>query len=110
MSAKKRPKKKRPSKRTDLINDVKEAARDGRYLDLTKHATERSEERSIIRTEYEFVLKTGWHEKAKDRYDERYKAWNYAIRGKTVDKRSLRVIVSFDEDNLMVITVIDLET
>ncbi len=59
--------------------------------------------------EYEYVLKTGWHEKAKDQYDVQNKAWNYAIRGKTVDTRELRVVVSFDEEGLLIITVIDLE-
>lgn len=60
--------------------------------------------------EYEYVLKTGWHEKRKDTYDEiEYKTWNYAIRGKTVDARELRVIVSFAEDGMLIITVIELE-
>lgn len=49
------------------------------------------------------------HEKAKDAYQERYKNWNYAIRGKTVDDRELRVVVSFEENGLWIITLIDLE-
>ncbi len=50
-----------------------------------------------------------WHEKAKDQFSERYESWNYAIRGKTIDLRELRVVVSFDENNMLVITVIDLD-
>jgi len=53
--------------------------------------------------------KSGWHEKRKDAYSEVFKSWNYAIRGKTIDERELRVVVSFDEDGLLIITVIDLE-
>ncbi len=41
--------------------------------------------------------------------DERHEAWCYAIRGKTVDKRELRVVVSFDENYLLIITAIGLE-
>ena len=54
------------------------------------------------------MLTNGRHEKNKDQYQERYQAWNYAIRGRTVDKRDLRVVVSFDEDNMLVITAVDL--
>ena len=63
----------------------------------------------ISRPEILYVLKSGRHEKSKDQYQDRYKAWNYAIRGKTIDKRDVRVIVSFDENNMLIITAIELE-
>jgi hypothetical protein len=71
--------------------------------------TRAQKKRQITRPEYEYVLINGYHEKKKDDYKEKYKAWNYAIRGKTIDKRSIRVVVSFDENDLLVITVIDLD-
>jgi len=39
---------------------------------------------------------------------ENYKSWSYAIKGKTDEGRWLRVVVAI-EDNLCVITIIDLE-
>jgi hypothetical protein len=45
-----------------------------------------------------YVLRHGWHEKRQEVFDTHYQAWNYAIRGKTVDRRSLRMIVSFEEE------------
>jgi hypothetical protein len=48
--------------------------------------------------------------KNKDHYQDRYKSWNYAIRGKTIDRRDVRVIVAFDENNMLIITAIELES
>ena len=52
------------------------------------------------------VLETGYHEEGKDKWDETYQAWNYAIRGYTSDKDGLRVVVSFYDVNMLIITVI----
>ena len=97
---------KRP-KIQNLLNAVKSSIESGRYFD-TRHATDRQSERSIRRTEILYVLKNGRHEKSKDQYQERYRAWNYAIRGRTIDKRDVRVVVSFDENNMLIITAIEL--
>ena len=35
-----------------------------------------------------------------------YQGWNYSIRGKATDKRNLRVVISFDESGLLIITVV----
>ena len=80
---------------------------DGRYLD-TRHAWERQDERRINRPEILYVLKRGHHEKSKDKFNEFHHAWNYAVRGKTVDRRELRVIVSFDENGILIITALEL--
>lgn len=103
---KKKPSK-RPPKETNLLEKVRQAIQSGDYLDVV-HAQERQQERQITRPEYEYVLQTGFHEKAKDEFKPEYQTWNYAIRGKTIDQRELRVIVTF-EDGLLIITVIDLE-
>ena len=98
----------KPSKIINLIEKVQECVRQGRYLDTT-HSIERQRERIITRLEMVHVLLNGFYEKSKDKYEDRFKAWNYAIRGKTVDQRELRIIVSFDENNLLIITAIALE-
>jgi len=97
----------RPGKHLDLLNMIRACVEDGRYLD-TRHATERKTQRMISRPELLYVLKYGRHEKAKDKFDEAYNAWNYAIRGKTLDRRELRIVVSFDENGMLIITAIDL--
>jgi hypothetical protein len=87
---------------------VREHLERGRYLD-SRHAHLRQSERNISRPELLYVLRTGFHEKKRDRFDEVYQAWNYAVRGKTVDKRDLRVIVTFDESGMLIITAIEIE-
>ena len=99
----------RPSKVENLLLKVKAAVESGNYVDVT-HAQIRQTERNIMRVEYEYVLtKSGWHEKRKDEFKDEYQNWNYAIRGKTIDEREIRVVVSFDDEGLLIITVIDLE-
>ena len=49
---------------------------------------------------------TGYEEKIKTRFDEQYNTWNYAIRGKTkIDQIDMRIIVAFDEEGMLIITV-----
>ena len=87
---------------------IRECLDSGRYLD-TRHATERQQERDITRPEMIFVLRGGHHEKSKDRFDEQYNAWNYAVRGRTIDRKELRIVVSFEEaTGMLIITAIDL--
>jgi len=98
---------KRPSKHANLILLVRSCVASGHYVD-TYHAERRSGERRINRLEIEYVLKTGWHEVAKDKFDSHYKAWNYSLRGKTLDELEVRVIISFDKLQMLVVTVIRL--
>lgn len=98
----------KPEKEPNLLQKIKDAINSGQYRDAT-HATERTIEREITRPEYLYVLKNGRHEKSKDKFKQEYNSWNYAIRGKTLDERELRVVISFEENGLLVITVIDLE-
>ena len=80
----------------------------GRYRD-TRHAGERKQQRQITLPEVLEVIRGGYREPAKDEYKPEWKAWNYAIRGKTLDRRELRIAVSFDEEGFMLfITSIDL--
>ena len=98
----------RPEKHPDLMALILKCIEDGNYLD-TRHAEERQGERSINRLEVVYVLKNGHHEKRKDKFEEQFNAWNYAIRGKTLDKRDLRIVVSFDETTkMLIITAIEI--
>ena len=98
----------RPQKEPELLQKIRDAINSGNFRDV-RHATERAAEREVTRAEYLYILKNGRHEKKKDEFKEEYNSWNYAIRGKTVDDRELRVIVTFEENGLLIITVIDLE-
>ena len=98
---------KSPDKRKDLLADIKNCLDSGRYLD-TYHSAVRQGERLITRTEMVHVLRNGRHEKEKDRFDPRYSEWNYSICGRTIDARELRIIVSFEANNLLIITAVDL--
>jgi hypothetical protein len=97
----------RPPKRPNLLADVRAAARNAGLL-LSAHARQRMAERGVVLPDILQVLGFGQHEKAKDEFEKRFQSWNYAIRGKTVDGRELRIVVGFDPA-LLVITVIDLD-
>lgn len=98
----------RPPKLSNLMAVIKTGLESGRYLD-TRHAFDRKMGRQITRPEVIFVLNHGHHEKRKDKFEELFNAWNYAIRGKTMDQRELRVAVSFDENGMLIITAIELK-
>jgi hypothetical protein len=98
---------KRPAKVADVLVAVRRHVELGTYRD-TRHATERRQERDITLLEVLQVLMGGYHEKRKDELKPGFNAWNYAIRGRTIDKRELRVAVAFAEPGMLIITAIDL--
>ena len=53
----------------------------------------------------EYILKNGYHEKKKTSFDEIFRTWKYAIRGKTIEDLDIRLIIAFDEDGMIVITM-----
>jgi len=98
----------RPNKLDDVISLVRSCVAAGNFTD-TRHAEQRQGQRKITRFEIVSVLETGYHEKKKDEFKPEYQSWNYAIRGKTLDKRELRIAVAFDEaTQMLIITAIDL--
>ena len=103
-----RQQKRRPEKHDDLLTRIREHVKEGKYLD-TRHAFERKKERKIMLPEILYVLCHGRHERQKDVFKEDYRAWNYAIRGKTIDGRELRICITFDIHGMLVITAIDLD-
>lgn len=96
---------KKPPKHNELLETIRQCIEEGNYWD-TRHVTMRQVERSITRLEILYVLKHGYHEPFKDNYDKTHQAWNYAVRGKTIDGEELRVIISFDNLGMFIITAI----
>ena len=99
---------KRPSKLRGLMDNIRNCIEEDRYFN-TWHSDERQTERGITELEILFVLKNGRHEPSKDKYEVRYRAWNYAVRGKSFDSKDLRIIVSFDENGMLIITAIEIK-
>lgn len=99
---------KRPDKCKDVLAVVRRLVGSG-YLVYSDHANSRMREREIIRPEVEYVLKSGFHEAKKDQFSSQFDAWDYAIRGKTVDGRSIRIVVAVVQPNVFIVTAIDLD-
>jgi len=97
---------KRPPKLSDVLKRVRECVETGRYYDIS-HAVLRKRERRISLTHVLHILCNGYHEKRKDQYSPEHRDWTYAIRGKSVDERDIRIAVAFDEDDMLIITVIE---
>lgn len=104
---KERPEKK---KTDELLIAIDEALKNKNYY-FTRHALERSKERKNV-SEYQIlrILKSTskYHEANKDGFHESSQDWNYSIRGKSVDSEDIRIILSFDKNNMLIITVINL--
>src|SRR3989338_7926140 len=96
------------AKISNLMDVVREKVRQNDFI-LMPHAIERRLQRRLSVNDIGQALITGWYEPRKDTYQKEYSAWNYSIRGKTIDNRPLRIVVSFDENAMLVITVIDLQ-
>ncbi len=100
-------KKQRPPQIENLLEVVREHVEKGSFR-FSEHAIIRKKERAISPQDAVYVLKNGYHEKRKTSFDEINKAWKYAIRGKTIDKENIRVIVAVVEE-VIIITVIKLD-
>jgi hypothetical protein len=85
-----------------------QAVKAGRLL-YSVHANARMKERGIIIPEVEYILSRGHHEARKDQFNDEFCAWDYAVRGKTLDGRNLRIVVALVDPNLLVVTTIDLD-
>lgn len=102
-------KKNRPLKLDDrdLLSLIRECIRQGRYFQ-SLHFIEKIEERNVNFLDALYVLQNGHHEKKKTCFHEISNKWRYAIRGKTTDTVEIRVAITFDDNDMIIITVIDL--
>lgn len=65
-------------------------------VQIQDHAEYRKHSRRINNNDIKEVIHNGWHERSKDEWNEEYRAWNYSIRGEDIDRRTLRIVISFD--------------
>ena len=99
---------KRPAKIPDdeLIPFIRESAASGNYRESYHQRVENVGRpgHDVTRQEIEQVLLGGRREPARDRFNP-YNVWSYAIRGRTIDNRDLRVAVSVYEGLLFIVSV-----
>jgi len=96
----------KPPKRNNVDVVVAEKVRNDNFR-LIGHATDAMRKRHVLMPEVEDVLLSGHHNPAQDEWSESYQTWRYAIEGWTEEGRDLRLAVSFDQtDEVVVITVI----
>lgn len=101
--------KKRPDKIEHVLDKIKDCIQTGKYF-VTAHAFTRQNERGISLPECLNILETGYEEKKKSHFDVEHHTWKYAIRGKTIrDQLDVRVIITFDENEMLIITVMHVE-
>lgn len=95
----------RPTQLKELFPVILDRIERGLYRQ-SKHAIDRAIERDIDLPDILYVLKNGYHEKQKTTFDEIFKVWKYSVRGKTVENSDIRIIIAFDDDGMLIITVI----
>jgi hypothetical protein len=95
---------KRPSQLDELFPKIRDYIEKERYRE-SRHARDRKVERNIGLSDVLYVLKNGYHEKQKTSFDENLHVWKYAVRGKTLEGFDIRIITAFDEDGMLIITV-----
>lgn len=105
---------KRPNKKTEqeLFGLISQKIEEGEYVFLN-HARQRLQERDILDLEVLDILegkprRRRKRNRAKDKYEEGRQDWNYCIEGETLDAERIRIIISFNEDLMPIITVIKL--
>jgi len=105
---------KKPAKKTDgELYSLLEAKIECQEYVFLNHAKQRLKDRKIIDIDVLDILegKKGRkrkRNKSKDKYEPGYEDWNYCIEGSNLDEIKIRIIVSFDDDNMLIITVIRL--
>src|SRR3990167_3951325 len=99
-------------KKTDheLFRLLYEKITQGNYF-LTNHAKQRIAERELLELEIINILsgrlsKKRKRNKRKDKYITEYREWNYCIEAIDTNENKIRIIFSFLEENMVVITVI----
>ena len=104
--------KKLAKKSTDeLFAAIEKAIINGDYY-FTDHGEMRSVTRRKVTDEEVIKIlggKNKWHEKSKDKFVQGQADWNYHIRGKNTDDEKVRIVLSFNDYGMPIITVINLD-
>jgi hypothetical protein len=87
----------------ELLKKVREHIGNGTYR-ISRHALEEMEADDLTIPDIKHVLINGRRAKEKDMYSNEWQGWKYAIQGKTMDNKEIRVIVAF-EKQMLIITV-----
>lgn len=102
---------KKPTKKTDkdLFGLLDKKIANGDYV-FKKHAKERQQERAISDLEILDILegkknRNRKRNKDKDKFVIGKEDWNYCIEGQNLDKKKIRIIISFEDDMIPIITV-----
>jgi hypothetical protein len=107
---------KRPPKKSDaeLFTFIEQKIREKKYI-FTSHAQQRGEERNISDLDVLNILenKNGYsrtRNKQKDTYEagciNEQPVWRYCIEGNDIDENKIRLVITFDEYNMLIVTVI----
>jgi hypothetical protein len=108
---------KKPIKKTDkeLFLIIEEKIKQGNYVFLP-HAKQRLKERNISELDVVYLLsgKKGYERKrnkSKDIYESfsltmQAEDWKYCIEGQDIDRNKLRIIITFTDDLMPIITAI----
>lgn len=105
----------KPTKKSDkeLYALLNEKIGQGKYV-FKAHARQRQKDRNISDLDVLDILEgkhgRGRHRnKQKDSYEDGKKDWKYCIEGINPDKKKMRIIISFEEDLIPIITVMWIE-
>lgn len=88
---------------------VKDVYRDTAHLVYTKHAKCRMDCRDINEREIKEIIESGKLNKAKSGYDAAHQDETYALEGYSYQDQHIRVVVAPKNNELVIITVIDLD-
>ena len=88
--------------REKIVHHIKS----GKYR-LSRHAADEQAQDGLDLQDTLHVLKNGTHKETKTTFSNKYQAWHYAIEGKTEDRKTVRVVIAFSSE-MMIITVIKL--
>ena len=55
-----------------------------------------------------YVIENGWRAPIKDDFCDVHQSWKYAFEGETLQEELLRVIIAFDENMLLIVTVMNI--
>jgi len=105
----------KPNKKTDteLWSLLTEMISNGSYVFL-KHAYDRLKNRNVSDIDVLDILENKpkrkrKRNKSKDIFLPGFSDWNYCIEGNDLDGKKIRIIISFDDELILVITVIRID-
>jgi len=103
---------KKPKKKSDnlLYKLIATKIANGQYL-FSKHAKQRQKDRKISDLDVLKILEGNKgrrrkRNKSRDKYEEGQQDWNYCFEGYDIDENKIRIILSFKEEWLFIVTVI----